>query len=245
MSILAEELPDKLPAFCECCCLADSFYDDVPVVIVSESDTQQSILQTIGALALKGGKCGVVLLIWPVEVVSDEQFENVAKGPLRLHVDFQAWELTQRGELDNANPKTAYQVIRHTFDLFSTESIKGLVDLFVSGTPVIEKLPPPDGANLKGWQLNFTVRESISATQAKVARPTFSPASGAAATVSISCATAGADIYFTIDGTAPTKDKTLYSAPITVPAEGFTLFAQASKPGSFPSNINSASFTPA
>ena len=53
----------------------------------------------------------------------------------------------------------------------------------------------------------------------KVAKPTFSPASGTyteAQTVSISCTTEGAVIYYTTDGTTPTATSAVYSSPLTV-----------------------------
>ncbi|MBR4390932.1 MAG: chitobiase/beta-hexosaminidase C-terminal domain-containing protein [Bacteroidales bacterium] len=57
-----------------------------------------------------------------------------------------------------------------------------------------------------------TVVESVST-------PTFSPAGGTyyeAQTVSIQCATAGASIYYTLDGGTPTTGSLLYSGPFTV-----------------------------
>lgn len=50
-----------------------------------------------------------------------------------------------------------------------------------------------------------------------VARPTFSPGGGAytpSVTVTIACATAGATIRFTTDGSEPTEASTEYTAPI-------------------------------
>ncbi|MBR6248560.1 MAG: chitobiase/beta-hexosaminidase C-terminal domain-containing protein [Muribaculaceae bacterium] len=51
------------------------------------------------------------------------------------------------------------------------------------------------------------------------ATPTFTPAAGtyyAPIEVSLKCATAGASIYYTTNGTAPTASSTLYSAPIAL-----------------------------
>lgn len=65
---------------------------------------------------------------------------------------------------------------------------------------------------------------------ARTAAPTFTPKPGIAAegtTVTISCATEGAIIHYTTDGTIPTLDSPVYSTPITVPEEGITIKACA------------------
>ena len=52
-----------------------------------------------------------------------------------------------------------------------------------------------------------------------IATPTFSPPAGSysgSIQVTISCATAGASIYYTKDGSTPTTSSTLYTGPITV-----------------------------
>lgn len=52
-----------------------------------------------------------------------------------------------------------------------------------------------------------------------VADPTFSPAEGSytsAQTVTINCATSGAEIRYTLDGTEPTASSALYSTPLSV-----------------------------
>ena len=52
-----------------------------------------------------------------------------------------------------------------------------------------------------------------------VATPTFSPKAGRyseAQSVTISCATEGATIYYTTDGTTPTSSSILYTAPVTI-----------------------------
>ena len=72
-----------------------------------------------------------------------------------------------------------------------------------------------------------------------VATPAISPASGdyfAPITVTIACATAGADIYYTTDGTDPDQTSTLYAAGFGV-STATTVKARAYKTGLTESNI--------
>ncbi|KDN20382.1 chitobiase/beta-hexosaminidase C-terminal domain-containing protein [Amycolatopsis rifamycinica] len=78
-----------------------------------------------------------------------------------------------------------------------------------------------------------------------VAAPTFSPPGGtysSAQTVTISSATAGATIRYTVDGSAPTSSSPVYSGPISVPTSR-TVNAIATKSGSADSAVSSASYT--
>lgn len=76
-----------------------------------------------------------------------------------------------------------------------------------------------------------------------VRMPTFSPDGGtftSPQSVTISCATDGATIYYTIDGTTPTASSTPYTEPITV-SESLTLMAIAVKDDE-QSSVATASF---
>ena len=66
------------------------------------------------------------------------------------------------------------------------------------------------------------VTYTVSGGTLTCATPTFSPAGGtytSAQTVTISCSTEGATIYYTTDGNDPTTSSTVYSAPINVSSE--------------------------
>lgn len=81
-------------------------------------------------------------------------------------------------------------------------------------------------------------------TTVAVRTPTFSPDGGtytSAQSVTISCATAGAAIYYTTDGSTPTASSTKYTAPVTV-SESLTLKAIAIKDDD-KSNVATASYT--
>jgi hypothetical protein len=78
-----------------------------------------------------------------------------------------------------------------------------------------------------------------------VATPTFSPAAGTyfeAQTVSITCATDGVTIYYTLDGTDPTESSPVYSTPIII-EETTTVKAIAMKEDYNNSNIAEATYT--
>ena len=80
---------------------------------------------------------------------------------------------------------------------------------------------------------------------AHVSNPTFSPAAGSyitAKTVSIACATEGASIHYSIDGTDPTAESAVYAEPFVV-NETTTVKAIAMKEGMNNSDVVTATYT--
>ena len=81
-------------------------------------------------------------------------------------------------------------------------------------------------------------------TPTTVSTPTFSPAGGTyttAQTVTISCSTSGATIYYTTNGSTPLASSTMYNGAITI-SETTTLKAIAIKDGTS-SNVAEATYT--
>lgn len=86
---------------------------------------------------------------------------------------------------------------------------------------------------------------ALAAYQEQVATPTFSPAEGEyneAQSVTIACATEGAAIYYTLDGTEPTNASTLYEEEISV-VSTTTIKAIGVKAGLANSEIATATYT--
>jgi hypothetical protein len=82
--------------------------------------------------------------------------------------------------------------------------------------------------NIKTW--TFT----SGTTQATAADPTFTPSPGtyaSAQNVSLSSATPGATIYYTVDGSTPTTSSAVYNSPIVVSAATLTIRAFAAATG--------------
>jgi hypothetical protein len=78
-----------------------------------------------------------------------------------------------------------------------------------------------------------------------VATPTADPVAGAVAdesTVTLACTTAGATIYYTNDGSAPTSGSMVYSTPLVI-SYATTIKAIAVKAGMANSNVLTAAYT--
>ena len=88
--------------------------------------------------------------------------------------------------------------------------------------------------------------DNVTFQMAKLPEPTFSPAAMAFLTdsldVTLACATAGATIRYTLDGSEPTSSSAAYSAPITITGTT-TIKAKAFKSGYVASDTVSATYT--
>jgi hypothetical protein len=92
---------------------------------------------------------------------------------------------------------------------------------------------------------NSAVASAAYSVTLSTATPAFSVAAGtyaSAQTVVISDATAGATIYYTTNGTAPTTASTVYTGPITVTATE-TLEAMAAATNTTPSTVATVTYT--
>jgi PKD repeat protein len=125
-----------------------------------------------------------------------------------------------------------------------------------SSTPYTSSITLTDDTTTikaKAFKTGMEPSEVASATYTKteeqqVATPTFSSASGTTFTdsldVEISCATSGASIYYTTDGSDPTDSSTSYTGSITL-NKTTTFKAKAFKTGMEPSEVASATYTSA
>ena len=117
----------------------------------------------------------------------------------------------------------------------------------ISGTPtavgqIVVTLSATNAGGTGTATLTITV-----ALPPPLATPTFSPAAATyigAQAVAISCATNGATIYYTTDGSTPTTSSAQYSAAISLSTNGtITLNAYAVKSGWTDSAVASATYT--
>lgn len=119
-----------------------------------------------------------------------------------------------------------------------------IADLAYAG--VIDK---DKAEEVMGWDIPDYYPESIESiiyqkTHGAVSAPVFSPAAGeveSGASVTITCATAGADIYYTTDGSTPDATKTKYTSPVAITED--TSFKAIAIKGDKSSSVTSAAYT--
>ncbi len=175
------------------------------------------------------------------------------EGLLILHVDYDAsaWSSNTPNDTpshqrmtwipaDNNYQYTTYQGTKYyTFDGMANDPFPyGSVNSFgASTTPAASLYNTNTNTNTKYLDSSVeNITQNSDGTVSflfrgvsNVATPTFSPAAGryeTAQTVTISCETSGAVIYYTLDGTTPTTSSTVYSSPLTI-SETTTVKAMA------------------
>ncbi|MGH7968171.1 MAG: PA14 domain-containing protein, partial [Limisphaerales bacterium] len=152
-----------------------------------------------------------------------------------------AWTIANAGGQSPSTPCVlrAYNATNLTQELYASDQLPARDS---AGNGV--KFTAPAIANGKvyvGGQYSLTV---YGAAASFVATPTISPDGGSFATsltVTLSDATPNATIYYTIDGTTPSTNSLLYSAPFVLTSTA-TVQAFAVAPGAVNSGIASAGF---
>ena len=111
----------------------------------------------------------------------------------------------------------------------------------INTTTIIKAIAKSDGKDPSG-----VVSQTYTINMSKVSTPVILPQTGSYDTTtdfSLSSGTAGALIYYTIDGATPTKNSTLYTAPFKLTAGSKTIKAIAVKEGYLDSDVGVGSYT--
>ena len=111
-----------------------------------------------------------------------------------------------------------------------------------AGTATVSASVPADATHRAG-SASYTV--TVLDNRPAVATPTFSPSAGEVelnTNVTISCATDGAAIHYTVDGSTPTTSSATYTAPVAI-TTAMTIKAIAVKDSYKNSEVATASYT--
>ncbi|MCQ2347858.1 MAG: chitobiase/beta-hexosaminidase C-terminal domain-containing protein [Paludibacteraceae bacterium] len=162
------------------------------------------------------------------------------------------WDASKKHELRMYNGATFVLSIAGDYKIIKVEFTGTDVALTGNNVTVSEKVWEGDAAKSITFKATATtkinsIKVTYIAAAPAVANPTATPSTMANVywepiTVTLACATEGADIYYTIDGSEPTASATKYDAPFSVSATT-TVKAIAMKQGLDNSEVVSKTFT--
>ncbi|MFA7546949.1 MAG: chitobiase/beta-hexosaminidase C-terminal domain-containing protein [Candidatus Cloacimonadaceae bacterium] len=148
-------------------------------------------------------------------------------------------------EFENASGNFANGIVYPVYDQDTEYDIRTtFYDVDYIGTPIPVGERDIIGIPNSRPEGNFFTPRWLSDFEGAVATPVFSPPAGTymePINVSITCATDGATIRYTTDGSTPSESSTLYNAPIQI-ASNTTLKAIAYATGMPPSAVMSAEY---
>ena len=190
---------------------------------------------------------------------ADGDYSNIVYVPLTVeeitnnafsHVDATAPTFSHNGEVTEGTQVTISAEEGTTIHYTTDGSAPSRVSAKYSGAITVNSEMTIKAIAIKDCDYTYsavaTANFTIKAPAVKVATPTFSPNGGEVeegTAVEITCATEGAAIYYTTDGTTPTASSAVYSGAITV-NKAMTIKAIAAKEGNYTnSEVVSAAFT--
>jgi hypothetical protein len=239
-------LPFELAARLEC----DDFFADIPVVVAEKGNIAAELARKQAVITEKGGKRGVAVIV--LQIIADDEYQSPAFGPMRLKPAFQVVENVELNNDENGTKKSCRKVARRIRDVVKPLRLVGLTTDFQTDKPCIEPVPLAKelGDSIVANQVNFLCYECDSEPISQVSMPQFFGAGGSDPQLEVTCETAGADIWYTLDDSYPVpttinpdSTATLYAGQIPIPAAGFTVRAGAFLTGSIASQVNCAAVT--
>lgn len=200
---------------------ADAYFANITVIHERQGDIDNRISRALKTLTTKDSKIGVAVVVASVKAGTTMPD---APGP---HFDRCELEITTFEDvLFNASAsgtgKAAVDIAVRVAQLLHHYLAGGLGQTLIAGAETIVPLGlvNPDG-NTIAYKTLMDVAADCQVLD-KCATPGISPAGGAVPqTVTLTCATAGASIYYTLDDSYPWSGNsaaTLYAAPFSVAA---------------------------
>jgi hypothetical protein len=227
-----ERLPYELAARLE----ADAFFADIPVVVADEGNVKATLEKKQAVITSKGGKVGAAVIV--LQVIGDDEFTNVAFGPLRLRPAFQVVENRELNLGPNGTGKSARKIARRVVTVIKPLRLSGMTTDFECDKPCIEPVSLKDDVakNLVAYQVNFACAEADTEGLEQASMPRFEVVGNQ---LVMTCATEGATIWFTTDDSYPapqTDGADDYTSPIDL-TEGMIVRACAYQDGKVASQV--------
>jgi hypothetical protein len=199
---------------------ADEFFVDVPVFTQCKKDIAKEVAQKLGLLTGKSGKNGsCVVMMSPVASMGHI---DAMVTQLDVKLSVRVLENVTLNQGSNGTQKAALTVAVRILEVLRFYQSQGLSAPLEADDPTILEVEDPV-AQL-AYEVHFTARVGTTDTIDKVSFPVINiTGSVYPKTATITCGTAGASFYYTLDESYPAAGNptaTLYSTPVSLVAAG-------------------------
>lgn len=234
---IIDRLPFELAAALE----ADPFFGDIPVIVADAGNVKLELERKQAVLTNKSGKRGAAVIV--LQLVANDDYPEVAFGPLRLFPAFQVLEHTEWNNEAKGTKKSHRRIARKIIQIIKPLGLDGFTTDFKFGKDCIEAVDLEDslGPLVKASQVNCSTEESDSEELSQVSTPQCTEFAADTPKFQIICETAGAEIWWSADDSFPApgrKGSQVYSGPVDIPAGGVTVRAAAYLAGMIGSRVS-------
>ena len=236
----AEQLFDQVPLELAAYLACDPVFAAIPIVVAEKGNVRAEMERLQAAITSKGGKIGAALIVLPL--VADDAYDEVGFGPMKLFASCQILENVELNQGPNGTKLSCRYLARYLVKIVKPMRLGGLTTDWVCDKPCIEPgIVKLASSELQSRLVNFYTWEDDTEPLAQVASLAFAQVGNQ---VAISCATAGAAIWYTVDqsfpappSAVPNSTAQLYSGPIAIPPEGIIIRAFAFVAGMIASQV--------
>ncbi|MDE2106492.1 MAG: chitobiase/beta-hexosaminidase C-terminal domain-containing protein [Patescibacteria group bacterium] len=205
------------------------YFDNIPIYLEEKKDIANEIQRRLGTAIPVAGVNGICVVLLTVKLRPDTD-SDVAPVVKYIHcahvIENPVTNISATGT-NKPREEVTEQIISFTHGKFQPQSGRATFQLSNF------ELLIDDGTGKPSEDSFFECEADLGVQLSQVATPTIANNAG---TYTLACATPGAAIFYTLDGTKPGTSKTLYTAPIT-PGAGLTLRARGYLSGFLASTI--------
>ena len=229
LSQLQEDIAERLRS--------DEVLGTFAIVTERKADVASEVRLALGTIESTAGGQGVCIVV--LQLVGDAEASDLPHPFLRLEPAIRVLE----HPILNNGALRGIDIARRVARLFWHYQAIGIASAFAPGRPFIQ--PVDDPIAPVAYEVVFECHESEFSGSSKVAAPLIEATfETVPTTVTITTATVGAQIYYTLDGSHPRPGAITampYSAPVDLTVAAH-LRAAAFLSGSLPSDVNAYHF---
>lgn len=210
--------------------LDDEWLAEVAVFSERKGNILDDVTQALGTMNVRSGKIGAcIVVLAPSATIPKDAPENI---PFEIRIAAHVLEEPLFNSGATGTGKDSLSIAKRVARLLHGFSIFGEINPLTPETPTI--LPIDNPAASRAYEVRFATTEARFDVLEKTCDVEVLVSGGEATLVS---ATPGAGIRYTIDGTLPSKNSALYTAPFAV-TPPLTIKCCAFKSGEIGSNIS-------